>query len=48
MEYVLEQEFMYDTIVKSGSARKGRRVFQHKYQDVVVPHKETIYGTVNK
>jgi hypothetical protein len=36
---------MYDTHVKSGSARKVRR-FWNKCQDI--PHTETIHRTANK
>jgi transposase len=39
---------MYDTYVKSGSARKVRRRFRHKFQNVTVPQRETVHRLVNK
>jgi transposase len=39
---------MYDAYVKSGSARKVRRRFRRKFQDVTVPHRETVHRIVNK
>lgn len=49
VRYTLEQRvFMYDAYVKSGSARKVRRRFRRKFQDVSVPHRETVHRIVNK
>jgi len=39
---------MYDTYVKTGSARKARRKFRRKFPDATVPHRETVHRIVNK
>jgi transposase len=49
VRYTLEQRvYMYDTYVKSGSARKVRRRFRLKYPGVTVPQLETVHKLVNK
>jgi hypothetical protein len=49
VRYTLEQRvYIYDTYVKSGSARKVRRRFGRKFQDVTVPQRETVHRLMNK
>jgi hypothetical protein len=35
------QMFMFSNFVKSGSARKVRRRFWHRFQNVAAPHRDT-------
>jgi hypothetical protein len=39
---------MYNTYAKCGSAIKVKKRLWYKFQDVTVPHSETISGTVTK
>lgn len=49
VRYTLEQRvYMYDTYVKSGSAREVRRRFRRKFQEITVPQRETVHKLVNK
>lgn len=47
-EIQLEWLFIYDTYVKSGSTRKVRTRFQHKYLNIKIPNWETIHSIANK
>jgi hypothetical protein len=47
--YILEQRvFLYDTYLKSGSARKCWQKFQSKFDDERVPSRQTIHNLVSK
>jgi hypothetical protein len=48
VRYILEQMFMCDIYVRSGSTRNVNRRFQCKFQDITVPYKETVHRIVNK
>jgi hypothetical protein len=40
--------FIFDTYIKHSSARKGRRRFWGKFQEVTIPHIETVHRNLNK
>jgi transposase len=49
VRYTLKQcEFLYDTYVKYGSARKCRRKFRRKFRNERVPSRQTIRNLVIK
>jgi hypothetical protein len=49
VQYTSEQHvFLYDSYVKYGSARKCQQKFQHKFNDKIIPSRQTIHNLVNK